>query len=184
MATATAARERAAAAGDKDALNRLRGRKPAEETVALATDDTLVQAWKDAKTATFTGRTSKDAATRTAAEDQLAAARAELESRGLVLWQLRNKGRKEYDRVQRECPPTDEQRAENKARGQGEPLWSQDTFPTALIELCTVGELEGVTAADIREMTDDGRMSEGEVGHLFAKAIGLYTGTRIPDLGK
>jgi hypothetical protein len=184
MATATAARERAAAAGDKDALNRLKGRRPAEETVALAVDDTLVQAWKDAKAATFTGRTSKDTATRTAAEDQLAAARAELEAQGLVLWQLRNKGRKEYDRVQRECPPSDAERAENKARGQGEPLWSQQTFPAALVVMCTVGDLEGITAEDLTEMMDDGRLSEGEVGHLFAKAIGLYTGTRIPDLGK
>ncbi len=178
------AREAAARAGDTDALNRLRSRRPAEETVPLATDDSLLHAWQDAKNTTFSGRMSKDPAARTAADDQLAAARAELEERGLVLWQLRSKGRKAYDKVTRENPPTEAERAEAKAKGQGEILWSPEAFPAALIAACTVGDLEGITAGDIGEMMDDGRLSEGEVGHLFTKAVGLHTGTRIPDLGK
>ena len=185
MATATAARERAAAAGDLDAIARLRGRRPAEETVPLATDDELLHAWQEVKKTTFAGRMSKVPAERAKADGELAGARADLEARGLVLWQLRNKGRRKYDEVLRACGPTDEQRAEAKAKGQVDPPWNNDTFPVGLIALCTVGELEGVTPEQITELMDgEGQLSEGEVAYLFNKALALYNGTRIPDLGK
>lgn len=184
MGVTATARERAAAAGDADALNRLRSRRPAEETVPLATDDDLLRAWQDAKKGTLPGRTSRDPAVKAAAEGELAAARADLEERGLVLWQLRNRGRRRYDETLRAYPPTDEQRAEAKAKGQPEPPWDGDRFAVALIALCTVGALEGVTPEQINELMDDGQLSEGEAGYLFNKALGLYTGTRIPDLGK
>ncbi|WP_256789809.1 hypothetical protein [Frankia sp. AvcI1] len=186
-ATATAAREKAAAAGDADALNRLRSRRPAERSVWLQVDDAvqseLDEAIADERTAKFT--LSEDDPRRAAAIERVAAARVAVraDAVGVV---LRNQGRRAYRALLDAHPPRDEdhqraQRQTGNASARAE--FNVETFPIALIAFA-VAEPAGLTESELTDLIDDGRVSEGEADQLFTAALQVHQGSRVADLGK
>lgn len=185
MATA---QEKAAADGDKDALNRLLARRPAEKVVWLATDDDLLAGWNDAKEAERLakggfGRTEVD---REAAAKAVADAEAALVLSGAVRLLLRNAGRTQYRALFDEHPPTEEDhKLVRQSAGRPDAMagYHVESFRPALVALA-VAEPAGLTAELVAEMAADGRLSEGELDHLVTVAHQLHAGTRVADLGK
>lgn len=188
VAAKGAARARAAAAGDLDALARMRARQPATKTVWLAVDDDAVEAFRAVERETFGARIGSDEVAKRAAENRVAEARAELEATGAVLFRLISQGRRAYEALIRspECQPRDEDHDRvQKALGQAgaKAAYNTEVFPFALVELAC-DEPAGLTADELREWVDDGRLSQGEMQQLAAAAEEVHTGSRVLDLGK
>ncbi len=187
MATATVSREKAAADGDVDALNRLRGRRPAEQKVYLQVEDNVRKELDDALADERTARFSlaEDDPRRVAAVDRVAAARAAVRADAVKVV-LRNQGRKKYRALLDAHPPRDEdhqraQRQTGNASARAE--FNVDTFPIALIAFA-VAEPAGLTESELTDLIDDGRISEGEADQLFTAALQVHQGSRVADLGK
>ncbi len=187
-APTTTAREHAAAAGDTDAANRLRARQPARREMWLATDDDAVAAYQQLKRESAATRIGRDASAASAADKRLHEARQELEAIGAVRVVLRNVGRRRYRELglSEICQPR-EQDHEDVRRATGNQNarfpYNLDEYPYRLVELCLV-EPVGLTHADLKDMVEDGRLSEGELGKLVGAAQQLHDGDRVVDLGK
>lgn len=184
MAATTKAREAAAAAGDLDAAARLRARRPAEKTVILADDDSLATNLATAIQADQAARALGNEDTQKTAAENLAAARAAVASDAITM-RLRSIGRAGFAKVQADHPPADEDhQALQRETGDAtaKVRWAR-TFPAALIAACLV-EPAGITADELTDMLDDGRISDGEMTALFAAAHNLHQGSRTADLGK
>lgn len=183
-ATKTAARERAAAAGDLDAAARLRARKRAEKVLVLADDESLAADLDAAIQADRAARFGGDETTRAEAAARLAAAREAVAEDAITI-RLRSIGRAAYAKLQADHVPTDEDHRalqRETANQSARVRWAR-TFPAALVAACMV-EPEGISADELTAMLDDGRISDGEMGALFAAAHELHEGSRVADLGK
>lgn len=178
------ARVAAAEDGDRDALNRLLARPVATATVWLASDGgeaqrALVDARAAERIASLGGAEEKERAAAAVAD-----ARAVLEETAVPVV-LRNAGRKGFRALMDAHPPQD---ADHKdiQRHNGDPngraRWSPSFIP-ALVDL-SIQSPEGLTAALLDEMADDGRISDGDLNTLFNTAFGLYQTSRVADLGK
>lgn len=185
MASATA-QAAAAAAGDRDAINRMASRRPAQVEIWLSVDDDAVEAYKQVQRETRLARTDKDAAAKDKAEKALHEARLSLEETGAVRFVLRNVGRKRYRGLLEspECQPTEADHAAVQAtNGPGAKANWGEAFVFRLVALCA-SEPAGLTHEHLAEWVEDGRLSEGEMNRLFNGAFTLHTGDRVVDLGK
>ena len=181
-------RERAAAAGDADALNRMRNRRPAQDELWLAVDDDVAAAYQQVRSETRMARLGRDPEATEKAEKRLAEARAELEASGAVRFALRSKGRKRYRELLHSdaCRPRDQDHEEVRritGNATSRAQYNDDEWPYRLLEMCCV-EPEGLTAVEVREWVDVGIMSDGELDKLLQAAQKLHVGDRIVDLGK
>lgn len=178
------ARQKAAEHGDLDAAARLRARPQAEDSLWLVTEPALVADWEAAKSAvplaSFGGPEAK-----ARAEVAVDEARRTLVASGAVQVVVRHAGRKKYRALLDEHLPTEVDH-ENIRAQTGNPkesaAYHSETFVPALIDLSMA--TEGVTAALLDELADEGRVSEAEITDLFRRAWSLYQGTRTADLGK
>jgi hypothetical protein len=186
MAAATEARERAAAAGDRDAINRMAKRRPAQVEIWLAVDDDAVETYRQVQKDTRVARLGKDDAARGAADKALHEARLALEDTGAVRFVLRNVGRRKYRELleSAECQPAEsDHESVRAANGPNARAGWSEQFVFRLVALCAA-EPAGLTHEHLAEWVEDGRLSEGEMNRLFNGAIGLHTGDRVVDLGK
>lgn len=192
MAANTKAREAAAAAGDLDALARLEQRRPAEDTVILADDDSLAADMEAAVQAERAAKFGGDDAFKAEAAAQLATVR-EAVAKDAITINLRSIGRRRYDELMRAHPATDEDHEEvRQITGQAtaRARYHGETFVPALVAAC-MAEAMGLPpddAADVAKkldaLADQGRVSEGELNQMFQKATRLHEGSRTADLGK
>jgi len=176
---------RAAAArdGDPDALARLRARAPAERHLALMASDEIRSAYLEAVAEHYMARTSDDEVRAKAARKKLDEAKAAATTSGAVIFVFRNKGRQAWRELLDAHPPRPEDH-EVQRQQQGERArarWNHDTFGPAAIAFAAIEPQ--ITAEEIIELADDGRLTDGDLTLLLSAAIDVHEGNRIADLG-
>lgn len=158
-------------------FDHLRKKKPIEKIVHVPLDPDLVEAYEKAV---------EDFEAADARDDDLSvvsaareAAREKLEEQTVSL-KFRSIGRKRYDALIHDHPPTDEQNEEHQRQyGQKAP-YDVETFAPALIAAsCVEPEM---TAEQVMELFDD--WNPAEVFDLYTAALEVNTQRRVVDLGK
>ncbi len=89
-------------------------------------------------------------------------------------------GRKRYERLLKEHPPTEAQVEEAKADGQDRPPYDADTFAPALLSFACAEPL--LTVEEATELYEDWSITE--VTEIFSACLAVCTGRRTVDLGK
>lgn len=96
-----------------------------------------------------------------------------------VSMKFQSMGRKKYEALMNEHPPTEEQNKMALEQTQSEAAYNIDTFPPALIKAsCVVPEL---TEEDVQSIYDEWNTSE--IMELFFTALEVNTQRRTADLG-
>lgn len=112
-------------------------------------------------------------------EEAVAKALAALEAETVTL-RFRSIGRKAYDALLRQHPPTDEQKAEAQKEGTPEPPYDIDNFSVALVAASCVDPV--LTVEQVRELTDE--WNTAEFVPCWMAALEVNTQRRVADLGK
>lgn len=169
-------------------LDHLKSRKkPVTKRVPIVLDSDIADAYEEAKAAYEEAkrldsvRSTDD--TRSAlvvAEEKLEEARA-LAEENTAEFVLRSIGRKPFELLVDEHPPTEKQKAEAKKAG-SEINWNADTFPPALVAACLVEPQ--MSADDVLEMWDSPDWNQAELLSLFFGAMDANQNRRMIDLGK
>src|SRR6266566_942655 len=180
MAGKPTARVAAARDGDPDALTRLRARAPAERQVVLLADDGSRDTYQAAAAEDYLARTAGDDARAKTARRALEEARAQVLAAGAVIVTFRNRGRSAWRELLDQHPPRPEDHdTQRRATGteQARARWNHDTFGPAAVAFAAVDPV--FTAAEVAELAEDGRLSEGELTQLLQAAVDVHEGTRI-----
>lgn len=165
--------------------DRLKKKKPVEETVEILLDDSPTIALTEARDKLLEAegtlhedeKNPKLKKARDEAKRALDAAMAAQDAE-IVTIKFRAIGRKRFDALLDEHPPTKEQEQKAKDAG-GEAGWNSDTFPPAVIAASAI-EPE-LTIEQVMELYDDWNASEIQL--LFLAAYKVNTNRRVPDLG-
>ena len=179
------ARTRAASAGDRDAANRLRSRRPAEKTVILADDDSLVEDLDAAIQADKAARAFGDDAGKATAAEALEKARTAVAADAITIV-LRSIGRTRFSVLGAEHPAGDVENQELQlltGNPSAKARWAK-SFAPELVAACMREAGEDIKATDLTDMQDSGQISDGEMTTLFNAAHELHEGSRVADLGK
>ena len=137
-----------------------------------------------------------DAARLAELEEELAAAETAYEEadtaqiEATIAARVESIGRKPYDALVDDYPPTEEQIAEwqkdnpkeDGTPGDSLPDYDGDKFPPALIAACLVGELKGLTPDEVDEWTSEWNFAE--FMQLFTAAIAVNAASRVQPWGK
>ena len=116
-----------------------------------------------------------------ATEDEASAARYVKETS--IKFVFRSIGRRKFEQLFMDHPPTDAQREAAKAKGD-ELNFNEDTFPAALVHACLVEpHLEPEEVKEIIEGGTDGEWNSAEVGILFTSAMEVNQTRKLVDLG-
>lgn len=164
-------------------FDHLRKKPPREERVAVHVDDGAVRRWEEA---TAGLRAAEAAARGDAQAEPVVAARAERDAAraaldGSTVWLVfRAVGRKAYDQLVRDHPPTEEQLAEKRDPGTPTPAWNLDTFPVALIAASCVEP--AMTVEEAQTIWDE--WNGGEIADLWMAALRANTTRRVVEMGK
>lgn len=151
------------------------GRKKAiRDEHFVPADDAQAIALKQAEQAHGLARFSGDAEKVEEARLALEAVRDEVRETG-ISFVIVAMGRKEFEALLREHPPTDEQRAENQA------TFNPDTFYPALFSESVEGDLTPEQWSE--DFFDSPEWGTGEIAALRAKVMGVNTRNRVADLG-
>lgn len=158
-------------------FDHLKKKQPLERTVTVVLSDEAARAYAEAaealERARLTGKATPEL------EQATATARAALEAETVTL-RFRSIGRKAYDALVRDCPPTDEDKAEAKEKGEPEPLYDVGTFAPALIAASCVEPT--LTAEQVTELWDE--WNTAEIMPCWMAALEVNTQRRVVDLGK
>lgn len=119
------------------------------------------------------------------AEGARAALRAAEEEaeKDAVEYVFKNVGRKAFDKLITDHPPTDENREDAKAQG-GNPddlNWNPNTFPVALVAAAIIHPQ--MDEAEVQEMWDDPEWGGGELQQLFWTALAAQQKSRVLQMG-
>ena len=169
----------ALAAGAKLPADRLNRKKPLTREVKVYMEPDLVDAVMEAEAqcqiAALQERPAEEQALLKSVYDEAVAAAEEC----VELMRFQSIGRKAYEDLVNEYPPTEEQLAEAVAEGAATPPYDGDVFPAALIAAtCTSHEL---TVEDVLGWIDE--WNALEVLELFQAALVVCTQTRRLELG-
>jgi len=164
-------------------------KKPNIKTVRLTLDSEVADIFEDAKAEVERLKIRVDykpddktlRAEYHAAMEKFAEAKAQVMDHS-VLFKFRSIGRKRFDDLIFEHPPTDAQIKKAKDNGTGDVNWNEDTFPVALIHACLIEpKLEEQEVKDLWESED---WAGSEVLALFYAALEVNSSRRAIDLGK
>lgn len=182
MAT-TDQQQRWAAEGRPAPKDRLARKKPMERRVPVPLDPQLVEELNDAMAELEGARMAKVAqAELDRLADRAAVARAAVEAETVTLT-FRAVGRRAWDALLEEHPPTEEQDKEHRAEYKGARApYNGDTFPPAAIHASLVaGGHDDISIEDVVGWCDDWNMTE--IMELFAAALEVNTQRRVASLG-
>lgn len=164
-------------------------KKPSFKTVRLPLDSEIADAYEDAKSDVDRLKIRFDykpddrnvQAEYNAAVDKMEQAKA-LVLENSVVFKFRSIGRKRFDDLIGEHPPTDTQIKKAKDNGSGDINWNSDTFPVALISACLVEpKLE---EHEVKDMWDSEDWAGSELLLLFYGALDVNSNRRAIELGK
>lgn len=166
-------------------FDHLKAKKPVEDLVEILLDDEPTKAVTDAREALLEAEgnlhdkagDSKLKKARDEAKKVLDAAMADQDGE-IVTIKFRSCGRKRYEQILDENPPTDEEQRKAKEQG-GEAAWNNETFPVALIAASAI-EPE-LSVEQVSELFDEWNNAEAQM--LFLAAFRVNTSRRLPDLG-
>ena len=100
----------------------------------------------------------------------------------LIEFSFRSIGRRRYEEIFEECPPTTKQKQEAAKNGEEEPQWNPETFPPAIIAASIVDpEMSEDDVYDMWESTD---WNQAELTSLFLAALTANAERKVVDLGK
>jgi hypothetical protein len=167
-------------------FDRLKKKAPLEQKVTVVVDAELFESYEQATSALERAKllnepTEELEAAATAAEEAL-------RQDGVETLVFRSIGRKAYDALVEEYPPTEEQiteyRADNPQRdgspGKGKPAYNIETFAPALIAAsCVEPEM---TVEQVTELFDG--WTSVEIQELWVAALAVNTQRRVVKLGK
>lgn len=172
--------ERAAAAGDQDAIARLRAKKPIIRTVRVPLDPALADELQAAKLKLGNAEIHDDdqeAAVLRGVVDELEAAVAAAS----VTLKFRSIGRVRYEALVREHPPIEAEQADYAERFEGRKLiYSLETFPPALVAASSFDP--EIPLADA--VAWYAAWNDNEFNTLFAAAIDVNLRSNLDSLGK
>lgn len=155
-------------------LDHLRKKKPIERTVPIILDDTPVKAVEVAKRMVATAPAEGELHDKAVAD--LEAAYQTLEESTVDIL-LRSIGRKRYDALLGDHPPTEEQKKED---GGENLLYNPETFPIALVAESSVEPK--MTYEEAKDLFDE--WNGAELSELFFAALAVNTQRRVVELGK
>jgi hypothetical protein len=95
---------------------------------------------------------------------------------------FRSVGRRRYEEIFEECPPTAKQKQDAVKAGEDEPQWNPETFPPAIIAASVV-EPE-MTEEDVYDMWESEDWNQAELTSLFLAALTVNAERKVVDLGK
>lgn len=166
-------------------FDRLKAKKPVEDVVDILLDDEPAKAVSDAREALLEAEGNlqeklHDPKLKKARDDaKKAVDKAMAEQDGeIVTIRFRAVGRKRYEQLLDEHPPTPEEERKAKDAG-GEAAWNNETFPVALIAASAVEP--ALTEEQVQELFDEWNQTEAQM--LFLSAFRVNTNRRVPDLG-
>ena len=171
-------------------FDHLRSRmKPIFKTVRLPLDSEIADAFEESKgevermkiRAEYKPEDRKVQAEYEDALAKLAEAKA-LMLENSVEFKFRSIGRKRFDDLIFEHPPTEAQIKKAKENGSGEANWNEDTFPIALIHACLVDPK--MEEHEVKDLWDSEDWAGSEVLALFWAALEVNSNRRAIDLGK
>lgn len=174
--------------GKPATFDHLAKKKPVERTVSIYLEDgpvdhfnEVAQEYERLRLRRNTGKADDDAGQAELArlKKKVDAARAALEE-VTVYVRFRSIGRRNFEDLMREHPPTEEQKAEAKEKFGQETQYNGDTFPPALIAASAI-EPE-LTVEQAEQIVND--WNESEAISLFQAAYEVNTQRRVADLGK
>jgi hypothetical protein len=100
-----------------------------------------------------------------------------------AVFKVRSIGRRAFDKLKQDNPPTTEQTERFKERGgQGDLEFDTESFPLSLLQKCIVEPQ--MTASQVREMWEGDDWSHAELLALFEAAYHANTQFRNINLGK
>lgn len=155
----------------------LAAKKPQRRTVPVSLDPDMTERLDAARRAVRVAEIALDTAAedrRDVAQDNLDAARVDLDQleaevkAQTVLFVFEGLGRKGYEELMANHPPTREQRDRLKATGDFAP-WNVDEFPPILISACLVEPRLSVD--EVRQIWDSPRWNQSECVDLFNTAL-------------
>jgi len=172
-------------------------KKPLERRVPIYTDDDVIAALEKAQAALEAAKTRETAlrpraglgeaspghggaqAALLAAQDQVEQATTAVEES--VVWVVfRSPGRKAYDQLVGEHPPTKQQVEECKEAGLQTAPYNGETFAPALISLCAADP--PISPAQAAVLSEE--WNTNELMDLFTAAMAVATQRRVDVLGK
>jgi hypothetical protein len=164
-------------------------KKPVQVTVAIHHDDELVVAYEEASDALARAELLQDHdADKDAAEivqlREAKSAAAEALREATTFITFKSMGRKAYQALIEEHPPTEEQKKQYQTEHGMEAPYDQETFAPALVAACAYdsdGELIW-TVEEAEEVFEEWNSSE--IVTLFQAAIQCNSARRVTDLGK
>lgn len=162
-------------------FDRLKKKKKLEEKVTVYLDDDAIAAYDDAKQLLATARRSRTSTTDEIAqlEATVDARRADVEAHSMTLV-FRSIGRKRYDKLVNEHPPSDEQNAEyQQVHKQNAPYDDEHFAPELVAESCVAPKM---TVEQVTELFDE--WNNAEIIELFVAALKVNTQRRVVELGK
>lgn len=166
-------------------------KKPLVRTTYVVLDPDMVERFEEARTAVDVAQIRsnsdpKDAQRKLdlqAAKDAFEALRMELEETDAVVKvTFRGIGRKTYDDLIQDHPPTLEQLAKAKKDGHSDLAFNLDTFPPAIVAASMVEPT--LTLEQVQEIWDSDEWNQVELGELFNSAMQVNGTRRTVDLGK
>ena len=114
-------------------------------------------------------------------EEEADALKAEVEKTA-IKFVFQSIGRRRYEALQAEYPPSEEQIAAAEKEGLQNLQFNPDTFPFALIDAaCIEPEHE---EGELAEELDSDRWNNAEVQELFGAALTVHMSRSVVDLGK
>lgn len=164
-------------------------KKPNFKTIRLPLDSEIADAFEEAKNEMERLKLRLDykpddkalLKEHSAAVDAYEAAKA-LMLENSVEFKFRSIGRKRFDELIFEHPPTEAQIKKAKETGAGEANWNEDTFPVAIMSACMVEpKMEEHEVKDLWESED---WAGSEVLALFWAALEVNSNRRAIELGK
>jgi len=100
----------------------------------------------------------------------------------LVEFAFRSIGRKAFEELLSNCPPTEGQKKDAMKKGEDEPAWNPDTFMPSLLAASIV--TPEISEEEMFEMWESEDWNMAELTALFLAAIQVNQTRKVVDLGK
>lgn len=164
-------------------------KKPVVKKVIIALDGEKADDFNEARTKVEElSEMLKDDPRNKVLEADLAAAQEKFDllkndvSGDTIEFVFRSVGRRRYEEIFEECPPTAKQKQEAAKKNEDEPQWNPETFPPSLIA-ASILEPE-MTEEDVYDMWESPDWNQAELTSLFLAALTVNAERKIVDLGK
>lgn len=175
-----AARQQQARTGRPVTLDHLKKKKPLERTLLIPASEEDAKQLADAREVLATANMVGDEKRMTSARAKLDEVEARVRADGIE-FVFRGIGRRKYEELIREHPPTKEQVTEAEAEG-SVMSFNPDTFIPVLLEATVVNT--DLTAAQWEsEVIDSDDWGQGEISTIIGYAMDVNRGTRVAELG-